>query len=212
MSDIEEYHDLHSSIKSDIKHWRTQDKSYSCMPTCLHNIISEVASRKDNAYKPFAPKYEDICKWCEMTRGGTIWDDAFKAVRTEMLRAKVREWSLKVLEYQYPDPQKIKDILLNKGASYPFITLEWKYLADRGVTFAESILGRPCHTVIVIDHLDGDFIIYDPYVFNDEVPIKRIYLKSLVNHWGGADPKGGIIWLEKENMMIEGFDGAESNV
>ena len=195
-----------------VKGWAVQSKMDTCLPTSLHNVLLEIAQRKDNHYPPFMPSFRQICDLCGYTPGGTPWDEAYKGLRTEMRRRKIVEWAIEKRDDIRLDPQKLCDIVGDKSASFPVVTLGAEYLVD---LYGAKLEGTPhswaSHSVTVIGCSVSSYLVFDTYGGHGGTHLLEIGKNTFEGYWMCGSPRKGVMWFEKKNLPLERFQGGDGD-
>ncbi len=194
------------------QYWLRQSCLVSCLPTCLYNIFTEVASRK-NAYKPFNPSLDKIKRLSGFTpMGGAPWDEARKGLQTEMRKEKIKEWALLEAEGKKNSYDLLCQILGSKHCSYPVVTLGGEYLMEE---YDVVQTGSPhcwmSHSVIVVKATPDSCLLFDPLSLDGENNFRWVSRVSFEMYWSCGSPERGVLWLRSSAFPLESFDGAGVN-
>jgi len=202
--------DAPEEIERAIKGWKYQAEMDTCLPTCLYNVLSEIAGRKNN-YPSFMPTIEQLRQLTGHTPGGASWEEAHKGIRVEMRRKKVIEWTIETKEDVRMDTKRLCNLVQDMNTSFPIITMGGEYIAD---AHSVKLSGSPhtwlSHSVVVVMCEADSFFIFDTYNFDGKSPIKKIDRNTFEEYWICGSPRKGVMWFEKKNLALEGFNEGDA--
>jgi hypothetical protein len=194
------------SIRTD--NWRLQDKSDSCFPTCIYNVLGDLRKYVDNK-DPLNFTYTDLCNMVGYTiMYGTSLDDAIDGLELGLHRKKPKNqmWYFKHEHGKDLDMKRIDKVLSSPDCSLPVISLSSDYLEDfQGVQYKNVPQGRMDHSVVVVQHDGNKYTIHDCFCVQSPhggTALRKIETKRLRDYWISASMPNSMLWFERQSSTL----------
>lgn len=184
------------------KDFKYQPIRNDCFPTCLHNVLHEMAKQHNFFEITFSlKKTHKICLY--------RWPAGpnFKGIPN--LNKELRPHGYRAYERTSQTYPKLVSVLEDPECSYPIIDLPFRYLVEEVKAFRwdEDVKGLPDHDVIVLACDSDKMVFFDPYGGISKNMQKQneglgrgivvIKTESALEYWEDAYDVCCLIWKRK---------------
>jgi hypothetical protein len=196
--------------------WKFQSIPMSCYPTCIHNILTELAQRNGTPEILLSEKrVNDLCRF-------KPYSGPQCEVVVQNINSVIRQNGYRAYESSRSSHDLLRKILEDETCSYPIVGFSYKYLeTELQVAYPPKARENPDHVVTMLMDDGASSAFFDPYLTIRHNPrvVQQSQGRGVMilptgrvtdDYWNGASDPSWMFWIQwdrSKSTRLETFIG-----